>query len=1017
MNINGTLPKKNRNFPAILLSAALTVICLGALAAMLIKIGLGDADAPDGGVAGVPEKDVNVSVNVSGQKEMRGVWIASTLNINFPSEQGLSESALKAEIDSILETSAKAGMNAVFFQVRPAADALYKSQIFPASKYVSGKNGVMPENNFDCLEYMIDSAKKYNIEVHAWVNPYRVSMYETDIDSLSDNSPAKQHPEYTVKYADGKTYFNPGLPEVKKLVISGIKELISNYPGLSGIHYDDYFYPYPKDGADFDDNAAYEKYGNGKDKADWRRDNVNQLVKETYDAVKSINPDCSFGVSVFGIWANASSENTPVTGSDTNGLEAYSSLYCDALNWIDGGFVDYIAPQDYWSFTTSAAPFDNVARWWNANLEGKNVDLYIGHAAYKAADYPTGEIARQVEFCRSLLNYKGSIFYGYDDIKNNTGETASRLKELYSSQTYYSEPVPSGKEVTVTFPKNNATVTTEKSYVIGTSDPAYELLVNGKHVSRTKDGCFSLFETLSPGKNTYSLSQNSKTTTLTLNYGASGSSTSSSYRKMSKFEITSVSPSDSSWVTAGEKLTLACAAPSKSVVTAKIGDTVIVLSPTINPPDESDYMYEYYTAQFTPSVSVGDTEVRSLGTLTFTAEKNGKSASKTSGEISVAGKNPTAYAKVKSDYTHTKVTTSSSFYDDFLPSSAGMTDNIKTMTNGYYKLNFGGYIAKDSVDVYYGKSVPTNKISSAKVTVSQKNKEVSGGTTDICFKVTQNIPVDVDFRENAMRIIIYNTDTSSLPDIEVSANPLISSAETTLGRKAGMVIYRIKLKNDDNFYGFNIVYEDGMMKVKLNNPQKLSDGEKPLSGKVIVVDAGHGGTDTGAPGPADKNESVLNFEIASRVADELEKLGADVRRTRNSLDSTVSLYARMDILNEVNPDLAISIHHNSVNSNANALKANGFLALYSNNSGVLLAKTVSRTVCRQLNRYERTPSYQQLAVARNHRFPSALFEMSFISNIEEYQWTVTPGNYDRSAAAVVSGVLDYYRAQEAYLEY
>ena len=207
-----------------------------------------------------------------------------------------------------------------------------------------------------------------------------------------------------------------------------------------------------------------------------------------------------------------------------------------------------------------------------------------------------------------------------------------------------------------------------------------------------------------------------------------------------------------------------------------------------------------------------------------------------------------------------------------------------------------------------------------------------------------------------------------------------------------------------------------MMKVKLNNPQKLSDGEKPLSGKVIVVDAGHGGTDTGAPGPADKNESVLNFEIASRVADELEKLGADVRRTRNSLDSTVSLYARMDILNEVNPDLAISIHHNSVNSNANALKANGFLALYSNNSGVLLAKTVSRTVCRQLNRYERTPSYQQLAVARNHRFPSALFEMSFISNIEEYQWTVTPGNYDRSAAAVVSGVLNYYRAQEAYLE-
>lgn len=134
-------------------------------------------------------------------------------------------------------------------------------------------------------------------------------------------------------------------------------------------------------------------------------------------------------------------------------------------------------------------------------------------------------------------------------------------------------------------------------------------------------------------------------------------------------------------------------------------------------------------------------------------------------------------------------------------------------------------------------------------------------------------------------------------------------------------------------------------------------------------------------------------------------------------NTTVSLEERMAFLNEANPDLAVAIHQNSIASSANAQKVRGYLGLYSTEAGKLLAKNVSKTVSAELNRYERPYAYQKLAVARNHRFPSTLCEMCFISNVEEYEWSITPGNTERSAAAVANGILAYYAAQEAYLAY
>ncbi len=953
--------------------------------------------------------------------EMRGMWIASVSNINYPSKQGLSVDKLKWEIDGILLNAHELGINSLFFQVRPTADALYDSDIFPASKYVSGTQGQTVED-FDILKYLLERAKLYNIDVHAWVNPYRVTMNEEDFKNLADNHPAKLHPEYTVTYADGKTYFNPGLPEVRQLIVSGVSELVTKYPELSGIHYDDYFYPYPSGNAEFEDEEAYAAYGNGMDKDDWRRNNVNTLVKETYDTVKSLDENMQFGVSVFGIWANKGSD-TPVEGSNSSGLESYSSLYCDSLAWAKGGYVDYIAPQNYWSTNEASAPFDEIARWWNANLDGTGVDLYMGHAAYKSEQYKDGEIYRQVDMCRSLSSYKGSIFYGYDNIANNRGGVADDIKKLNAERIKRTQAVSNQQEMNIAFPDNNSYLNTQNTYIIGSCDSGYPLTVNGQAVSKTLEGYFGIYAELKKGQNDFSFVQNGKEMTLTLYYdvknNSSGTSNGTSYKKLDAFEISSPYPSLLTWLEPEEKLEVSCVAPSDCVVTATLGTSTVVLSPTVNPPDQGDYMYEKYTGTIIPDTVVNEGEIKSLGEIIFTAERDGEKAELTGPSISQKGDDAYSYAQVKYDYTHTKISTSSSFYDDFLPSSKGMRDYIVDMTNGYCKLRFGGYVSAENIDIVYDRPLLLNTILTTAVEVNDENTSNNlNNSTDIRFGVTENIPVDVDFRgENgAMRIIIYNSDTSIIPSFDVPANPLIKSISGQVGTRENMIIYTVQLKNNKNFYGFNIVYEDGCMIVKLNNPQTLADGDKPLTGKRIVVDAGHGGSDIGAPGPGSFPEAYLNQAIATELVKELESLGAEVIQSRPD-NNTVDLYERMDILNDECPDIAISVHHNSVAGSTNALRAKGFLALYSNNSGVSLTETISAVVTGELGRQERQPAYQKLAVARNHRFPSTLLEMCFISNVEEYQWSIMPGNYEKSAKAIAQGVLKYYSDQEKYLDY
>ena len=368
------------------------------------------------------------------QDGMRGVWVSTVYNIDYPSAQGLTADQLRSEADTILDNIAQMGLNTVFLQVRPSADALYDSDIFPASRYVSGTVGQAPDGDFDVLAYWVEAAHARGLQLHAWLNPYRITKDgQSEYDALPDDSPAKQHPEWTVVYEDNY-YFNPGLPAVQELVVDGAAEIVQNYD-VDGIHLDDYFYP----GTDFADEATFARYGKDFDDiGDWRRNNVNELIAALDETLHEIDPTLSFGVSPAGIWDNKASNPK---GSDTNGRSSYAEIYCDSVEWINSGTVDYICPQLYWSIGYEIADFEVLVNWWQQIVATSDVALYIGIGAYRAAEaepgdtwYGTDELQRQLTLLDNSIDIQGEVFFSYNSLQNIDG-CADMLRTHYTEGT------------------------------------------------------------------------------------------------------------------------------------------------------------------------------------------------------------------------------------------------------------------------------------------------------------------------------------------------------------------------------------------------------------------------------------------------------------------------------------------------------------------------------------------------------------------------------------------------------
>lgn len=348
----------------------------------------------------------------SPKREMRGIWIATVNNIDWPSQPNLPVDKLKRETDIILDRVKNIGLNTVFVQVRPSSDAIYRSQYEPFTTYLVDENSTLPAD-FDPLEYWIAQAHSRGLELHAWINPFRMTP-KKDF-ACAPLHPSRTHQNWAVTYA-GKMYLDPGIPDARQYVQTIVDDIASRYD-IDGIHIDDYFYPYPVAGEpDFADTASYRKYNPSKlSLGDWRRENVNDVICRISQSVKQIKPWIAFGVSPFGVWRN---KRDDPTGSDTRaGTTNYDILYADVAKWIDNKWIDYVAPQIYWEQGHSAADFDKLTEWWAERSKGKT-QVYVGHAIFKvntgakAWDNPE-EIPTQIAKVREHTDLDGSIFFSY----------------------------------------------------------------------------------------------------------------------------------------------------------------------------------------------------------------------------------------------------------------------------------------------------------------------------------------------------------------------------------------------------------------------------------------------------------------------------------------------------------------------------------------------------------------------------------------------------------------------------
>ena len=359
------------------------------------------------------------------KREFRGAWIQA-VNGQF---QGMSPQKMQETLISQLNILQEAGINAIIFQIRPEADALYASKYEPWSRFLTGVQGKAPNPYWDPLQFMIDECHKRNMELHAWINPYRAKTKGTV--SVAGNHPTKLYPDRFIEY-DGQLYFDPGFPENRAYICRIVKDILERYD-VDAIHMDDYFYPYPSPGKTIRDDVSFAQYGTGyANREDWRRNNVNQLIKEMHETIRATKPWVKFGISPFGIYRNQ--KNDP-NGSQTNGLQNYDDLYADILLWVNNGWVDYNIPQVYWEIGHPAADYQELVKWWATHAD--NRPLFIGQdvmRTVKKADLQNPNIhqqARKMQLQRSYPAIEGSCQWYAAAVVDNPGNYRTTLTRYY----------------------------------------------------------------------------------------------------------------------------------------------------------------------------------------------------------------------------------------------------------------------------------------------------------------------------------------------------------------------------------------------------------------------------------------------------------------------------------------------------------------------------------------------------------------------------------------------------------
>lgn len=367
------------------------------------------------------------------KREFRAGWI-QIINGQF---QGLSTAQAQQRLLNQLDALKKANMNAVIFQIRAEGDALYESNLEPWSRFLTGQQGKAPNPYWDPLAFMVEECHKRGMELHAWINPYRAMMNINK--ELAYSHPYIKYPERFIQYGN-QLFFDPALQENRNYICSIVSDIVNRYD-VDAIHMDDYFYPYPKDGMEFNDDPSFRRLGSAyTDKGDWRRDNVNLLIKQIHETVREIKPWVKFGVSPFGIYRN---ERSNPFGSRTNGLQNYDDLYADVLLWVNKGWVDYNIPQIYWHVGHPVADYQVLVDWWAKN--SSNRPLFIGQSVPNTIQHADpnnpnmNQLPLKMRIQRSYQSVGGSCQWPATSVVANEGRY---LDALVSEHNKYPSLVP-----------------------------------------------------------------------------------------------------------------------------------------------------------------------------------------------------------------------------------------------------------------------------------------------------------------------------------------------------------------------------------------------------------------------------------------------------------------------------------------------------------------------------------------------------------------------------------------------
>lgn len=368
-------------------------------------------------------------------QEFRGAWIATVDNIDWPSRKGMPTEEARIELLRIIQRASDAHLNALLFQVRPMSDSLYKSSFEPWSEFLTGSQGLRPDEDWDPLAFAIAECHRRGMELHAWFNPFR-AWHPAAKGAPSAQHVTVRHPELVRTYGKQK-WLDPGDPRAQSYAMRAILDVVNRYD-IDGVHIDDYFYPYPIKGVPFPDASTYARYGHGLAKDAWRRQNVDRFVQGMYENVHRSKPWVKVGISPFGIYRPG------IPAGVKAGVDQYSDLYADPRKWLQKGWCDYMTPQIYWSIGSTGQPFGKILRWWaSQNTLGRH--LWPGLAAHKLVEAPfwtPDELSDQISTSRTVPGVTGQIFFSAKYIVKDTKGLNGALRSGEYAQAASLPPTP-----------------------------------------------------------------------------------------------------------------------------------------------------------------------------------------------------------------------------------------------------------------------------------------------------------------------------------------------------------------------------------------------------------------------------------------------------------------------------------------------------------------------------------------------------------------------------------------------